>query len=301
MIDIVKQLENYKRDKQKIYPCHTNRASGLGDECERRLVYIRTDWDKQLMPDVSLQYIFDEGNIQEEALFKDLKEAGIVLIEQQRAFSWPEYQISGMIDARVKDNGSIYPIEAKSMSPFIWDGINTIEDLKKYPWTSRYIAQMVLYLLLSNSETGIFILKNKSTGKIKQLNVNLSDYLELGESLLQKAKRINDHIQAKTLPQKINNFKTCSECVFRHICLPEILAKGGIEFIDNEELEKSLNRREELSSLSKEYSDLDKYIKEDLKRYMQDKEIISVGKWTIEKKVNTKGSVSFDFTKLKEG
>lgn len=298
MIDIVKQLEEYKRSKQKIYPCHSNRASALGDECERRLVYMRVAWEQQLMPDVSLQYIFDEGNIQERALFDDLNAAGIVLIEQQRPFSWPEYQISGMIDARIKDNGSIYPLEAKSMSPFIWDNINSIQDLDKYPWTKKYIAQMVLYLLMSNCEIGMFILKNKSTGKIKQLNVNLSDYLELGESLLQRAKRINDHIQAKTLPDKINDFKTCSECAFRHICLPEILAKGGIEFIDSEKLEKLLNRREELQSLSKEYTDTDKQVKEELKRYMQDKEIISIGKWVIEKKVNAKGSISFDFTKI---
>jgi len=299
MIDIVKQMDEYKRLKQKIYPCHSNRASGMGDECERRLVYMRTDWDKQLMPDVSLQYIFDEGNTQEEALFNDLRNAGVVLVEQQRPFSWPEYQISGMIDARVRDNGSVLPLEAKSMSPFIWDSIDTLEDLNKYPWTKKYLAQMLLYLLMSNSETGIFILKNKSTGKIKQIVVQLNDHLEYAESLLQKAKRINDHIQAKTMPDKINNFKTCSECQFRHICLPEILANGGIEFIDNEALEKSLNRREELAPLTKEYSDIDKQVKEELKRYMQDKKIISVGSWTIEKKVNAKGSVSFEFNKIK--
>ncbi len=298
MIDIVKLMEEYKRSKQKIYPCHTNRASQMGDECERRLVYFRIAWEQQLMPDVSLQFIFDEGNIQEDALMNDLRGAGITIIEQQRAFSWPEYQISGMIDARVKDNGSVYPLEAKSMSPFIWDGVNTIEDFAKYPWVKKYIAQMVLYLLMSNSETGIFILKNKSTGRIKQINVNLSNYLDLGENLLQRAKRINDHIQAKTYPDKINNFKICSECAFRHVCLPEILNKGGIEFIDNKEIDKLLNRREELQTLSKEYKDTDEKVKEELKRYMQDKTIISCGKWTIEKKINAKGSISFEFIKL---
>ncbi len=298
MIDIVRQLDDYKRGKQKIYPCHSNRASAIGDECERRLVYMRTSWEKQLMPDVSLQYIFDEGNIQEEALFNDLKAAGVVLVEQQRPFFWPEYQISGMIDARVRDNGSIYPLEAKSMSPFVWDNINTLEDLKKYPWTKKYIAQMVLYLLMSNSENGMFILKNKSTGKIKQLNVNLSDHLELGEMLLQRAKRINEHITKGTLPDKINDFKTCSECAFRHLCCPEILAGEGVEFIDNEKIEEMLEHRAILYSASKEYDAIDKDLKEELKRYMQNKETISCGEWLITKKVNGKGSVSFEFNKL---
>ena len=300
MIDIVKQYLEYKRSKQKIYPCHTNRASNMGDECIRRLVYFRVAWNKQLMPNVELQMIFDEGNIQEDALMNDLRSAGITIIEQQRAFSWPEHQISGMIDARVRDNGSVYPLEAKSMSPFIWDGVNSLEDFNKYPWVKKYLSQMVLYLLMSNSETGIFILKNKSTGRIKQINVNLSDHLQLGEDLLQKADRINAHIVNKTYPDKINNFKVCSECAFRHICLPEILAKGGIEFFDNEALEKSLERRQELQVFSKEYKQVDEQIKEELKRYMQDKKIICVGKWTIEKKVNAKDSISFDFTKLKE-
>jgi len=67
----------------------------------------------------------------------------------------------------------------------------------------------------------------------------------------------------------------------------------------DEALEKSLDRREELSANAKEYSSLDKEVKEELKRYMQNKQIISVGKWTIEKNVSTKGSVSFDFSKLK--
>jgi CRISPR/Cas system-associated exonuclease Cas4 (RecB family) len=299
MIDIKQKYFDYKKSKQKIYPCHSNRASQLGDECERRLTYLRVAWDKQIMPEVELQMIFDEGNVQEEALFKDLREAGIVLVEQQRAFTWPEYQISGMIDARVRDNGQVYPIEAKSMSPFMWNKIEELADLDKNVYTRKYLAQMVIYLLMTNSEIGIFIFKNKSTGQIKQLNLNLVDYLELGESLLQRAKRINEHITNKTFPDKINNFKTCSECAFRHICLPEILSNGGIEFIDNTEVEKLLNRREELQQASKEFKDVDEIVKTELKRYMQNKEIISIGTWTIEKKVNTKGSVSFDFEKLK--
>jgi len=296
MVDIIKQIDAYKASKLKIYPCHSNRASALGDECERKLTYMRTSWDKQLMPDTDLQYIFDEGNNQEKMLMNDLRESGIEITEQQRPFNWPEYQISGMIDGNISNETGKYPLEIKSMSPYIWQSINSAEDLKKYPWTKKYVAQMVLYLLMGNCEMGIFLFKNKSTGKIKQLNINLHDYLDLGESLLQRAKRINEHIKIGTYPDKINVFKACSDCPFRHLCLPEILSNGGIEFIDNAELEKNLTHREKLQEEAKEYKNLDEQIKEELKRYMQDKTIISCGKWTIEKKVNAKGSISFDFT-----
>jgi CRISPR/Cas system-associated exonuclease Cas4 (RecB family) len=300
MIDVITPYLDYKKSKIKIYPCHANRASAMGDECERRLVYMRTSWDKQLLHEVDLQLIFDEGNIQEEALLTDLRNAGFKITEQQRPFSWPEYQITGMIDCRIGLNGTSYPLEIKSMSPNVWKNINTIEDLNRYPWTKKYVSQIVLYLLMGNAPEAILLLKNKSTGKVKQLNITLNDYLDLGESLLQKAQRINKHVADGTFPSKINTFKVCSECNFRHLCLPEILSKGGVEFIDNEKLESNLNRRASLASASKEYDSVDEEVKEELKRYMQDKENISCGPWIIEKKVNKKGSVSFDINKLEE-
>ena len=300
MIDIVKQVDEYKRSKQKIYPCHSNRASQLADECERRLVYYRTSWDKQIIPDVGLQYIFDEGNNQEEAVLNDLRNAGFSVTEQQRPFTWPEHQITGTIDARVGLNGNRFPVEIKSMNPHIFDNMDKVEDLKKYPWTSKYLGQILIYLLLGNSEEGLLILKNKTSGRLKQMEIRLADYLDLAEELIQKADRINQHIKNGTLPPKINVFKVCSDCPFQAICLPEVLSKGGIEFIDNEALEKSLNRRLELAPLTKEYATIDKQVKEELKRYMQDKTIINCGKWVIEKKVNKNGAVSFEFEKLKE-
>jgi len=116
MIDIVAKVNDYKQSKLKIWPCHSNRASALGDECERKLVLMRTSWDKALLKEVEFVYVCDEGNNQEQAVLNDLRSAGLTITEQQRPFSWPEHQISGMIDAKVKDDIFSIPLEIKSMS-----------------------------------------------------------------------------------------------------------------------------------------------------------------------------------------
>lgn len=277
MLEIPKLIDENKKKKIKLYPCNSNRASQLPDECERKLVYSRTCWDKQTLHDVDLQYIFDEGALQEQAVIRELQEAGINVIEQQRAFAWKEYQITGHIDAKVALNGKYYPLEVKSMSPNVWKSINEPQDLKKYSWTKKYIGQLVLYLLMGNAEEGILLLKNKSTGKFKQLVIRLNDYLDLGEELLKKAERINKHIEEKTLPERINDYEVCSECGFKHICLPEILNEGGIEIIDNKELEEKFDRLEELKPHYQEYKKLD----EEIKKMVEGKENLACGKYLI--------------------
>jgi len=277
MLDIPKMIDEHKRKKIKIYPCNSNRASLLAEECERKLVYYRTSWDKQTLYDVDLQYIFDEGNLQEQAVIRELQEAGINIVEQQRAFVWKEYQITGHIDAKIGLNGKYYPLEIKSMSPNVWNSINEPQDLKKYPWTRKYIGQLVLYLLMGEAEEGILLLKNKSSGKLKQLVIKLNDYLDLGEELLKKAERINKHVKEGTLPERINDFEICSECSFKHICLPEILNEGGVEIVDNKELEEKLDRLEELKPYYQEYKKLD----EEVKKMVEGKENLACGKYLI--------------------
>ncbi len=274
-LDIPKAVTEAKGKKIKVYPCHVNRASSMGDPCERRLVLERTSWQEKKAHDVGLQYIFDEGNLQERAVLNDLEDAGIHVIEQQRSFSWDKYKITGHIDGKVVVDGKAPPLEIKSMSPNIWRVMQTEDDLKKYPWTARYRAQMQLYLLMAEEEEGILIFKNKSTGQLKQINIAL-DY-DFAESLIQKAERINGHIEKGTLPDYVEDKSLCAECAFVHVCCPKIDYGEELEIVNDGELIEMLNRLEELKPLKSEYDRL----VEDYKAFIGGRENVMAGDWHI--------------------
>jgi CRISPR/Cas system-associated exonuclease Cas4 (RecB family) len=261
---IVERVIDQKAREIKQWPVRSNRASSLGHPCTRYLTLERTRWQEKVLHGPSLQMVFDIGNDIEDRVLRDLKDAGFTVIEQQRAFEWPEYGITGHIDAKVNIGSKVYPIEVKSMSPFVFEKTNTVADMlnSKYHYMRSYPAQMTLYLLMDNKETGFFILKNKSTGAMKEVEVNL-DY-ELGEKLLQKASTINHHVEAGTLPEPIEwDDSICSQCGYLHVCNPVRTAKE-IDIIDDDELLEMLAKRESLTQAHKEYEEIDGILKEKL-------------------------------------
>ena len=221
--------------------------------------------------------IFDEGNRQEEAVLEDLREAGFQVVEQQRPFEWKEYQITGHIDGKILWEGEAVPFEIKSMSPYIFSEIQSFEDMKnsKHWWVRKYPAQMMLYLLMDEKEYGIFLLKNKSSGQIKQIDVVL-DY-EFGEALIKKAEQVNKYVEEKTLPDTAFDIELCPECPFKHLCDVAMNWEKGVEFVEDAELEELLKQWEFLKPFAKEYDQVDKKIK----KMVEGKEKLCVGPFLI--------------------
>jgi len=209
--------------------------------------------------DIGLQFVFDLGSEIEQIALKELAEAGIIIYEQQRAFEWKEYQITGHVDGFIMPDpteNKTYPLEIKSMSPYVWQNVNNIGDMMhgRYPYLRKYSAQLNLYMLMKGIDKGVFLLKNKVTGAYKEIWMNL-DY-ELGEETLKRAEAINRHVAAGTLPDPIDNDLWCEQCPFRHICLPEHI--GQEVEIDTTDLAVLLDRMEEIKPMTKEYEELDK-------------------------------------------
>lgn len=278
---IVEKIVETKQKKIRLHPTHVNRASEIGHPCLRYLVFKRTRWADATLHDVALQFVFDEGNIQERAVLRDLEDAGVAIIEQQRDYHWPEFQLSAHLDGKVKLLDELSPIEIKSMSPFVWVKINTIEDLKysKMTHLQKYPAQLNVYNLLSNSHRGFMILKNKSTGQLKEIEVPL-DY-EYAEGLLKKCEAINTHVKNGTTPDPIPwSENTCGRCQFAHICLPEA-KREAIDLTDDPELEVKLKRRAELAPLRSEYEEIDEEVKTILKERPKVVcgDFLVIGKW----------------------
>lgn len=259
---LIEKVVEAKQKKIRLHPTHVNRASEIGHPCLRYLVFKRTRWQEATLHDVALQFVFDEGNLQERAVIRDLEDAGWQIIEQQRDYFWQEFQLSAHLDGKVLLESETPPLEVKSMSPFVWAKIHTVADLLESRMTHlrKYPAQLNIYNLLSNQHRGFLILKDKSSGRLKEIEVPL-DY-EYAEGLLKKCEAINRHVAEGTVPAPIPwSESTCGRCAFSHICLPEA-KREALDLTDDPELEAKLKRRAELAPLSNEYEALDKEVKE---------------------------------------
>lgn len=297
MKNLVEAILKKKAEKIGRYPCLSNRASSVGYfvpmlcGCLRRGVYERTSWQEKELHDAKTQLVFDEGNLQERAILRDLADAGIDIIEQQTPFEWKEHQITGHVDGKYVEDGIAFPIEVKSMSPFIFDTVYTIEDFRKKPWTRAYLAQITLYMLMQNVDKAIFILKNKSSGELRQITVDL-DY-ELGEACISACEGINSHIAASTLPDRISDLVTCRECPFKMVCLPGTDFGQELKIKDDPEFEKKIDRYLDLKPDELECGKIWDGIKAQAKAEVGSAGVLNimVGKYVLTGKTDAKGTL----------
>lgn len=301
-MNLVKKVYDLTASKIKQYPCHVNRASNLGHECLRHLVYCRTNWQNAEPVGVELQRIFDQGNMEETAIIRELLEAGVSVAEQQMTLWWEEYKISGHMDLSIVEQEEAgqamlsIPCEIKSANPNIFSslfyrgaGVYEWEEVEaafqKKPWTRKYLAQLQVYMLMKNIDRGYFLFKDKSSGAIAQVNVKL-DY-EYAESLLQKAELINKHVDDGTLPDPIAfDDQVCGMCQHRMTCCPDKM-EDPLRFIDESIIEEALKTREAAEEAGKVYKQLDKRVKDWMKAQPGDR--LVVGKFLLQKKPHGNG------------
>ena len=278
---ICEKVLEYRKNKAKIWPCKSNRASEIGHNCLRYLVYSRTRWQEKLLPEPILLSIFEEGNIHEAAVIRLLQDAGFTILEQQRAFSWDRYNITGHIDGKIIIEGEAFPFDIKSMSQNSYNSVNCIKDMinSKFWWVRKYPWQLQAYLLMDNKKEGVFICKSKATGELKEIWMSI-DY-DMGEKLIQKAEAINKHIIDKTLPEPTIDEDICPRCDFKHICLPDMKLGAEIKIENDLGFINELNRRNELMPYVKEYEEVD----ERIKKKLIGKEKIMAGNWFISGKL----------------
>jgi len=280
MISVVDKVIESKAKRIKVYPCYVNRASEIGHPCERYLYYLRANWKQKALYDVDLTFIFEAGNRIEAEAIDEIREAGFLVLEQGRAFEWKDFKITGHLDLKIAEKGSntAYPAEIKGLQHSDWKSLETVSDFlnSKKVWIQKYPSQLFVYMLLSESEEGLFYIKSKSTHKPKEIWLKL-DY-EYVEGILQKAIRVNNAVDKQIPPDRIEyNNSVCGRCPFAHICLPEQDFGKGAEMIDSDELEGWLKKRLELEPLAKEYGNLDKLIK----NVVKERENIIIGNFWI--------------------
>jgi hypothetical protein len=283
--DIVAALDARTARRIKSYPHPQNRASEAGHPCVRFLVLSRIATKQKALHDVGLQRIFDEGNVHEAAVMRELEDAGIKVIEQQRSYEWRKFQLSGRIDAKIAVNGSFVPLEIKSCSPNIFPAIREMAPNQmvnsKYPWVRKYPAQLLTYMLMEGSETGIMLFKNKTSGeKCQKLFILDSEMMAYAETILKKLELVNEWVAKNDAPPA-ERIADCEGCGFaKTSCFVGQDYGPGFELMmDAAEVEAKLERRESLAPAAKEYDEID----EELKAQFRGKSAI-VGAFKIESK-----------------
>ena len=268
--NLVEALDRAAEKRIKAWPHPNNRASEAGHQCVRFLVLSRLEPDKKVLHDVSLQRIFDLGNVFEKAVLQELKDAGLEVVEQQRPFEWQKFELSGHIDGKIQAGNRLIPLEIKSCSPNSFtevEGKKPIDLINsRKSWLRKYPAQILLYMLMDGSEAGIIIFKNKLNGKYYQMNFQLDDTaLEYTESILKKLEVVNDYVARREIPP-LEPCDECAGCGFeKTICFPGKDYGAGYDFSTDPAIEAKLARWEELQPLAKEYEELEKEIKEKFK------------------------------------
>jgi CRISPR/Cas system-associated exonuclease Cas4 (RecB family) len=274
--DLVSAVYEAKRRQIRAYPQKSNRASECGHPCERYLVLSRTRWQEKVLHGPDLEFIFQGGRMIEDMARAELRDAGLEITEQQRAFEWPVLQLTGHLDCMVRIDGGVYPLEVKGLAHHSWQQINSVQDMLNSPrtWMRKYPAQLTMYLLSANAERGLFYIKSKQSYAPKVIWLDL-DYA-YAETICKKLERVNAHVAAGTLPEAIDEPDVCEDCGFLAICLPEVKGRA-LEIVDNPRLIELLERREALAAARTEYETVDKELKDALK----DREKLLVGDWLI--------------------
>ena len=263
--DIESAWRDAKRKRIKQFPCNNLRASSVGHPCARNLYHSVKDWRERVLHDEILQSIFDEGHLHEVDVMRQLSGLGFEVVEQQRAFQIDKPLITGQIDGKLRYKGKVYPFDVKSIGAYDFPKITTSEDLtcSKKVHQRNYVAQMQLYLLMANEELGFLLFKNKLTGQIKTVWMQID--FAFCETILKKAELVYVALAKGVPPERCNELDLCIDCPYRHICLPDLAMGPGVVAIDDAELSALLERRGQLEASAKEFKTIDEDVKDVLK------------------------------------
>jgi CRISPR/Cas system-associated exonuclease Cas4 (RecB family) len=292
---------NLLRSERKTWPARSWTPSNLGHPCDRFLVWRFTRWDEQQAIEPELQAIFQEGNIHQPHVYAALERMGFqIQREDEKTKQWEPskgIRLSGRIDGKILGfKGQKYQpsiiLEIKTTSPYTFDALNTIDDVRKNRahYVRAYYDQDILYCILEERPRGIMVFKNKQTGLLKAIPFEL-DY-DRAEWLIKRAERLQPMVDKKLDPPPIDfDAKICGDCAFNHLCFPDKQGGQGAALVENAELLMQLEERAELEPMSKRYDALDKAAKDTIKAVMGKDGQAMCGPWAI--KVATRPRKSY--------
>lgn len=251
-------------------PRQSNYMSDIGHACERYLVYARVAWDKTAPFGDRIASIMHEGDVHEAAVLDLLRKGGIDIREQQARLFDDYTKLSGRVDAVFRIDGAWYVADVKSVSPWVYEAVNSEADIleSRFYWVRHWYTQLQAYLHHDRERNprtaqGLIVLKNRENGQVKAVEITYN--AEAALELMLKAERVNRAVEAKELPDRISPaLGYCATCRFRLECLPDTDPGPGIEVLDDADLVEMLERRADLEGGRREYEALDKAVKKSM-------------------------------------
>ena len=300
---VEKLQKHLEQESNRRLPQHVNRVSSIGWPCDRFLVYSIVAWHDRDSITPKLQSLFNEGRKHELLIKQDLATIGMDIIWSERPVWFEAERLSGHIDGVIAYRKSHIAVEIKSISQFVFDKVNTADDMQysTKPYMQCYLPQLQLYMYGFDLKRGVFLLKNKQTGEIKEIPITLdkeyaryylnrcypiNDSVDKIRQILKETYQVkeiadlkkkgdqDDYLAIKEdaykiidtyLPDRICDFDICKDCSFRTLCLPDEIREERARLFINTELEAKLNRRQELMETRKEYNAIDTEVKERIK------------------------------------
>lgn len=250
---------------------------------------------------------FRRGDDRERDLINDAQRAGRLatppfrIVAQQERFTLKDRKgrvaITGKVDGRLETNGINAPLEVKAWSPFLVDQIETFADVFKSPWTRAGGYQCLAYLLGAGEPFGFMLLDR--SGLPRLVPISLETHLAEIEDFLVRAERVLDHHAAGTLPDYLDDPVECQRCPFYgSTCNPPLLAPD-IDVLTDPELEKMLERREQLKGAAHDFEHLDEAIKKRLRGTLRG--VVGHfhlrGKWGAQSRVELPANLKQQYTK----
>lgn len=260
---IQERYERYLRQRIQVSTATSNRASSLGDPCDRRRVLRRTRGREANPPSLRLQSIFEQGKRGEMNVKRLLSDLGIDLLGSQRDFPPNAYGITGHIDGLAEWQGKTVVVEIKTVG-IHFDQLHTVEDVRDHRFTGKWYDQVNLYCLLADLQEYLFVFEGKLAGDLKVIPGQL-DHAAV-ERLLDRAEQDNKHVAAGTLPDFYPIRAECQRCDFYGaVCQPPLEHGPGVKIITDDDLIEAARTKLSTEAAAAAHDKADKLLKERLR------------------------------------
>jgi len=283
--------QHFQRRVENVYPVNNTWASEIGHPCARFLVYRQTEWRIQKKFESYHGALFDLGNLHGKRALRVLEDAldgspATRHIEVQQAeVSLPEneYGITGRLDCVLKigrvGKRSLYvPGEVKGLADANYRKINCEDDMRNATavYLRKYPGQLQIYMRLTETEHGVFILCSKQSGGFKLIDIRhdkaYTDALIAKAVVVKSAARKykasrSDTGREKALPKRLDWTSTvCGTCGFLGVCIPDMAQLSGVEnLLGDNEMEALCKEYSEVKEQAAAYRSADQKLKKHMK------------------------------------
>jgi len=289
--ELAAKWQRYLEGRVSIHPWTTTRISGIGDACERRIYYRRTEGNREKPYDAGLQAIFDLGKHLEVYAVRKLEAMGFDVVQRGKDWHDLDLDVTGHVDLMLTREG--WPLdvvtEVKGLNEFTAGTIETIDDIRHNPspWVRKYFSQLQGYLYTEKKPLGLFALLGKSSGDFTFVDCPRDDAF-IDEHIVKKALRIRDAVRAREPLARTLVTDECVRCGFKHICCPDITYGDAPIVLESppKDLLDALKTREELEQSKKLYERADKLVKS----MLPDAPRVLVGDFEVDGKKQERGA-----------